>query len=82
MTSMALSSRKRVTTIILDAGMDRLLARAANELGVSRSEFIRAQLRRALEQFRAHPKPRSAGIIRARMKERGDEDELFRDLER
>ena len=78
---MALSRRKRVTTIILDAGMDQLLNRAANETGVSRSEFIRAQLRRVLDQFRDHPKPRSAGIIRGRFKG-GDEAELFRELER
>ncbi|MBI2894298.1 MAG: ribbon-helix-helix protein, CopG family [Deltaproteobacteria bacterium] len=79
---MALSARKRATTIILDADLDRLLGRAARQQGVSRSEFIRNQLRRSLEQFRPHPKPRSAGIIRDRLRERGDEDELFRELER
>jgi metal-responsive CopG/Arc/MetJ family transcriptional regulator len=78
---MALSSRKRVTTIILDAQTDRLLAAASRAEGVSRSEFIRAQLRRALEQYRPHPKPRSAGVVRRRLRERGDERELFR-LER
>ena len=79
---MALSSRKRVTTIILDATTDRLLGVAARERGVSRSEFIRSQLRRMLEQYRAHPKPRAAGVIRHRLRERGDEAELFRKLER
>jgi metal-responsive CopG/Arc/MetJ family transcriptional regulator len=79
---MALSSRKRVTTIILDAATDRLLGIAARERGVSRSEFVRGQLRRALEQYRTHPKPRVAGLVRRRLRERGDEAELFRTLER
>jgi len=78
---MALSARKRVTTIILDAQTDRLLDTAARARGVSRSEFIRSQLRRALEQYRPHPRPRSAGIVR-RLRERGDEREVFRALER
>jgi hypothetical protein len=29
-----------------------------------------------LEQYRRHPKPRSAGAVRS-LKERGDEQELF-----
>jgi len=74
-TSMALS-RKKATTIALDPRHDRLLTRAARERGVSRSEFIRQQLALVLEQYRRHPKPRSAGIIRA-LTERGDERELF-----
>jgi hypothetical protein len=78
-TCMALSRAKRVTSIILDTETDRLLEQAARERGVSRSEFVRAQLRRVLEQFREHPKPRSAGVIRDRLRERGDEDDLFRD---
>ncbi|MBI3981542.1 MAG: hypothetical protein HY337_01420 [Gemmatimonadetes bacterium] len=52
------------------------MTRAARERGVSRSEFIRQQLALVLEQYRRHPKPRSAGIIRA-LTERGDERELF-----
>jgi hypothetical protein len=79
---MALSARKRATTLILDAETDRLLSRAARERGISRSEFMRAQLRRALEQYRDHPKPRSAGSVKAVLRERGDEDELFGELER
>ena len=79
---MALSARKRVTTIILDADIDHLLDVAARERGSSRSEFIRSQLRRVLEQYRDHPKPRSAGSVKGRLRERGDESELFRDLER
>ncbi len=78
---MALSARKRVTTIILDAQTDRLLGAAARAHGISRSEFIRMQLRRALEQYRPHPRPQSAGVVR-RLGERGDERELFRSLER
>jgi metal-responsive CopG/Arc/MetJ family transcriptional regulator len=78
---MALSARKRVTTIILDAQTDQLLDAAARAHGVSRSEFIRTQLRRALEQYRPHPKPRSAGLVR-RLRERGNERDLFRALER
>jgi hypothetical protein len=81
-TSMALSSRKRATTIILDAKTDRLLDVVARAHGVSRSEFIRVQLRRALEQHRPHPRPRSAGIVKRRLPKRGDERELFRTLER
>jgi hypothetical protein len=80
-TYMALSARKRTTTIILDAETDRLLGAVARAQGVSRSEFIRAQLRRALEQYRPHPKPRSAGVV-GRLRQRGDERELFRSLER
>ena len=79
---MALSERKRATTIILDPEMDRLLEIAARERGTSRSAFIREQLGRALEQYRVHPKPRSAGAVKRRLRERGDEGELFSDLER
>ncbi len=78
---MALSAGKRATTIILDVQTNRLLGAAARAHGVSRSEFIRMQLRRALEQYRPHPEPRSAGVVR-RLGERGDERELFRTRER
>jgi hypothetical protein len=74
-TFMALS-KKRATTIALDPEDDRLLSTAARERGVSRSEFIRQQLALVLEQYRRHPKPRSAGIVR-NLAERGDERELF-----
>ena len=77
MTSMALR-RKKATTIALDPDMDATLTRAARAEGISRSEFIRRQLELVLEQFRKHPSPRVAGIIRRRPKERGDEAELFR----
>ena len=70
-------TKKRATTIALDPEDDRLLTRAARERGVSRSEFIRQQLRLVLEQYRPHPKPRSAGIL-STLPERGDESELFR----
>ena len=69
-------SRKKATTIALDPEDDRLLSRAARERGVSRSEFIRQHLALVLEQYRRHPRPRSAGIVRA-LTERGDECELF-----
>jgi hypothetical protein len=74
-TSMALS-RKKATTIALDPEADQLLTRAARERGVSRSEFIRQQLSPVLEQYRRHPKPRSAGKVRS-LRERGNERELF-----
>lgn len=74
-TFMALA-RKKATTIALDPEYDRLLTRAARERGVSRSEFIRQQLALVLEQYRRHPKPRSAGAVRS-LRERGDEGELF-----
>src|SRR2546428_4123468 len=61
-TFMALS-RKKATTIALDPEDDRLLSRAAREHGVSRSEFVRQHLALVLEQYRRHPKPRSAGIV-------------------
>jgi hypothetical protein len=80
-TFMALA-RKKATTIALDPEMDALLSRAAEERGVSRSEFIRQQLALILEQFRNHPRPRAAGIIRHRLPERGDEDELYADRRR
>jgi hypothetical protein len=69
--------RKKATTIALEPRMDTLLSRAAEARGVSRSEFIRQQLALVLEQFRRHPRPRSAGIIRRRLPERGDEVELY-----
>jgi hypothetical protein len=74
-TFMALS-KKKATTIALDPEDDRLLSRAARERGVSRSEFIRQHLALVLEQYRRHPKPRSAGTVRA-LAERGNERELF-----
>jgi metal-responsive CopG/Arc/MetJ family transcriptional regulator len=70
-------TKKRATTIALDPEDDRLLTRAARERGVSRSEFIRQQLRLVLEQYRPHPKPRSAGVLRS-LAQRGDESELYR----
>jgi len=66
--------QKKATTIALDPEDDRLLSLAARERGVSRSEFIRQHLALVLEQYRRHPKPRSAGIIR-KLTERGDEGE-------
>ena len=75
-TSMALT-RKKPTTIALEPEMDVLLTRAAEERGLSRSEFIRQQLALVLEQYRRHPRPRVAGIIRRRLPERGDEGELY-----
>jgi hypothetical protein len=69
-------TKKRATTIALDPEDDQLLTRAARERGVSRSEFIRQQLRLVLEQYRPHPRPRSAGAVRV-LAERGDEGELF-----
>jgi metal-responsive CopG/Arc/MetJ family transcriptional regulator len=72
-------SKKVATTIALEAEMNKLLTRAAEERGVSRSEFIRQQLMLVLEQYRNHPKPKVAGIIRHRLRDRGDEAELFRE---
>jgi len=70
-------TRKRPTTIALEPEMDVLLTRAAEERGLSRSEFIRQQLALVLEQYRRHPRPKVAGIIRRRLPERGDESELY-----
>jgi len=69
-------SKKKATTIALDPEDDRLLSQAARARGVSRSEFVRQQLSLVLEQYRRHPKPKSAGIVRA-LAERGNERELF-----
>lgn len=69
--------QKRATTIALEPEMSRLLTRAAREQGSSRAEFIRRQLSLVLEQYRRHPRPRSAGVLRT-LPERGDEAELFR----
>ncbi len=71
-------ARKKATTIALEPEMDALLSRAAEERGLSRSGFIREQLALVLEQYRAHPRPKVAGIIRGRLAERGDEAELYR----
>jgi hypothetical protein len=69
--------RKRAMTIALDPAMNTLLTRAARTQRISRSEFVRQQLDLVLEQYRVHPRPRIAGIVR-RLRERGDESELFR----
>jgi len=74
-TFMALA-RKKATTIALDPDADELLTRAARERGVSRSEFVRQQLALVLEQYRRHPKPRSAGSVQS-LSQRGNESELF-----
>lgn len=74
--------RKKATTIALEPAMDALLTRAAEERGTSRSEFIRQHLALVLEQFRPHPKPKVAGIIRRKLPERGDEAELYADRRR
>jgi hypothetical protein len=70
-------SQKRATTIALDPELDGLLTRAARAQRISRSEFVRQQLDLVLEQYRRHPRPRIAGMVR-RLRERGDESELFR----
>jgi hypothetical protein len=69
-------TRKKATTIALDREDDRLLSHAARERGVSRSEFVRQHLALVLEQYRRHPKPRSAAAVRS-LAERGDERELL-----
>ena len=69
-------SRMKATTIALDPEADRLLSEAARDRGISRAEFIRQHLTLVLEQYRRHPKPRSAGVLRS-LPERGDERELF-----
>jgi hypothetical protein len=74
-TSMALS-RNKATTIALDPEDGRLLSHAARERGMLRSEFIRQHRALVLEQYRRHPKPRSAGIVHA-LAERGNGRELF-----
>jgi metal-responsive CopG/Arc/MetJ family transcriptional regulator len=72
-------SRKKATTIALAPELDALLTVAAKERGISRSEFVRQQLELVLEQYRRHPRPKAAGVIRRRLPERGDEAELFAD---
>ena len=69
-------SKKKPTTIALSPEEDRLLTRAARDRGVSRAEFIRQQLALVLEQYRRHPKPRSAGVV-TKLSQRGNERELF-----
>ena len=69
-------SKKKATTIALDPDDDRLLSRAARERGISRAEFIRQHLALVLEQYRRHPRPRSAAAVRS-LTERGNESELF-----
>lgn len=74
--------RMKATTIALEPRMDALLTRAAEDRGVSRSEFIRQQLALVLEQYRQHPRPKVAGIIRHALPEGGDETELYADRRR
>ena len=71
-------ARKKATTIALEPEMDALLSAAAEENGVSRSEFVRQQLALVLEQYKKHPRPRAAGVVKRRLRDRGDEAELFR----
>ena len=73
---MALKNKK-ATTIALEPELDALLTEAARSDGISRAEFIRRQLRLALELYRDHPKPRCAGMLEGPLPERGDESELF-----
>jgi len=61
--SMALANKK-ATTIALEPEADRLLTRAARDAGMSRAEFVRRQLDVVLEQYRPHPKPRCAGLVK------------------
>ena len=70
-------ARKRAPTIAIKPEMSALLTRAAEERGVSRSEFVHQQLALVLEQYRKHPKPKAGGIIRHKLSERGDEAELY-----
>lgn len=76
-TYMALRN-KRATTIALDPETDALLSRAARTERTSRSEFIRRSLGLVLERYRDHPMPRSAGVVKKKLRERGDERELHR----
>src|SRR6185436_5663219 len=66
------------TTIAIEPEMDALLSVAARDHGVSRSEFIRQHLGWILEQYREHPRPRSAGVVRGPLRQRGNEVETFR----
>lgn len=75
-------SKKKATTIAFEPEMDALLTLAAEQRGVSRAEFVRQQLALVLEQYRRHPKPEVAGIIRRTLKERGNEAELYADRRR
>ena len=81
--SFAASIRQKIAiALALDPGMDALLTRAAGDRGISRSEFIRQHLELVLEQYRSHPRPRVSGIIRRKLRERGDEAELYADRRR
>jgi len=64
-------------TVALDSETDALLRRAARSEKTSRSDFIRRWLRLLLERYRDHPMPRSAGVVKRKLRERG-ERELFR----
>lgn len=70
---------KRATTVALDPETDALLSKAARAEKTSRSAFIRRALGLVLERYRDHPMPRSAGVVKGRLRERGDEQELFQD---
>lgn len=75
-------ANKKTTTIALDPEADRLLTRAARDAGMSRAEFVRRQLDVVLEQYRPHPKPRCAGLLKDPLPERGDESELLAERRR
>jgi hypothetical protein len=59
------ASRKKAICIALDPDVDQLLTRAARECGISRAEFVRRRLMPVLEQYRPHPKSRSAQNVRS-----------------
>jgi hypothetical protein len=65
----------QATTVALDPELDVLLSVAAEQEGVSRSEFLRRTLRLILEQYLDLPALRSAGVLRETLPERGDEGE-------
>jgi hypothetical protein len=71
-----MTARSRKVTIVLDSAMDSRLKRAAREQGISPTEFIRQQLHLVLEQYRRHPQPRSAGIVRVLTNRSGENSPL------
>ena len=74
-------ARKLTTTVRLDREDAEALARARKD-GLAASDLIRKGLRVVAARYYRHRRPPTTGLFVATDVKLGDEEELFRDLER
>jgi len=74
-------ARKLITTVRLDREDAEALARARKD-GLAASDLIRKGLRVVAAPYYRNRRPPSTGLFVAADAKLGEEDELFRDLER